>query len=159
MSIYPDWLPNIYPVKPWKSDTYDQLYNLFKNDFINTTPKYNGSPVWIFPEKEDNKEVIFWHLTTKQDKITRTRYPDFDRCERLPWPRSLIDNPCKPEVLSWDFKEGDGGIKTYIWLKDLDYLVIMKKYSNNSCRLLTSFNIEHKSYKSKLLKKYKKRIQ
>ena len=146
-------------VNPWNSNTFDSLYAVFERDFKSTQPVFKGEPVWFFPELEDGKEVIFWHLTHKKDGETRERLPDPRRAERLPWVRKIIDNADEPEILCWDFNEATGNVNTYLWLKDSDFVVIMKKYRNNSHRLLTSFYIEYPHYRRKLEKKYTQRIK
>jgi hypothetical protein len=155
---YPNWLPELFPVNPWTSDTFEALYHIFKKDFIDSQPMYLGFSVWFFPEKDDGKEVIFWHLTSRNDKKTGERLPDLRRSERLPWVRSIIDQTDRPEILAWDYIEGDGIIKTYIWLQDFDFVVIMKKYPNGRRRLITSFWLEYTHKKEKLRKKYKCRL-
>jgi len=69
----------------------------------------------------------------------------------------MLDNPDLPEVLDWDYEDGDGTIKTYLWLKDYDYLVILKKYQDGGRRLLTAYWIEYQNEKRKLQKKYEQR--
>ena len=65
----------------------------------------------------------------------------------------------EPEVLAWDYEEGDLTIKTYAWLKDLDFAVIMKKYPDGKRRLITSFYVD-KFYKQKdFERKYTNRIK
>lgn len=162
----PDWLPEIATVNPWTEDTYEMLYEIFCRDIRGHNLRYIGNDVWIFPEMEDGKEKIFWHLTTrdaKRKKIPRRkrrfypegqtdieteRLPDLRRCERLPWVKSLIEHPSEPEVLAWDYEEGDRTVKTYIWIKDQDFVVIMKKYPNGKRRLITSFYV-NRSFKRK----------
>jgi len=158
MRSKPDWLPKMYPVNPWTEKTYELLYEIFQKDFVNTQPQYRGYVVWFFPEKEDGKEVVFWHLTSREDNAVGERIPDLRRSERLPWARPMLDNPDKPEVLDWDYEEGDGSIKTYVWLKDYDYLVVLKKYKDGRRRLITSFWIEYQNFRDKLEKKYKQRF-
>ena len=91
--------------------------SIFERDFKFNQPLYSGKPVWFFPEMEGDKESIFWHLTHREDKKTGERLPDMRRCERLPWIKAVIENRDKPELLNWDYKEGDGSVKTYLWLK------------------------------------------
>ncbi len=173
----PDWLPVIATVNPWTDATYEMLYELFCRDIRDHNLLYIGNDVWIFPDMEDGKEKIFWHLTTRkshQKTIPRRkrkfypegktytepeRLPDLRRCERLPWVKPLIEHPSEPEVLAWDYEEGDRTIKTYIWLKDQDFVVIMKRYPNGKRRLITSFYVD-KSFKRKdFVRKYANRIK
>lgn len=145
-------------VDPWTSKTFGILYEIFTHDFKESQPTYNGKHVWFFSEIDDGKEVIFWHLTHREDKETKARMPDLRRSERLAWVRSLIDHSAESSILAWDFKEGDGTIKTYVWLKDYDFLVIMKKYRDGGRRLITSFYIDYSHKRRELQKKFKKRI-
>lgn len=152
------------------------LYGIFCRDIRDHGLRYFGNSVWIFREMEDGREKIFWHLTTRSKKyekiprrkkkfypqdqiyINEERYPDLRRCERLPWIRALIEQEENAEILAWDYEEGDLTIKTYIWLKDHDFIVIMKKYPNGARRLITSFYID-KSYKRQdFERKYARRI-
>ncbi|MCH7499999.1 MAG: hypothetical protein IH886_08320 [Nitrospinae bacterium] len=80
------------------------------------------------------------------------------RCERLTWVKAIIENSNQPEVLEWDYKEGDGSVKTYLWLKNYDFVVIMKKYRDGGRRLITSFYVEYSHTRKNLEKKYNKRL-
>jgi hypothetical protein len=158
MNDSPGWLPPFFHVNPWTNETFDQLYAIFRRDFKDSRPRYEGKYVWFFPEMERGKEVIFWHMTSRDDKATGERLPDFRRSERLPWARPMIDNSRQPEVLAWDYEEGDRTVKTYIWLKDHDFLVLLKKYKDGRRRLLTAYYIDQPHYRRKLEKKYKRRV-
>jgi len=155
---YPEWLPELFSVNPWQHDTYEKLYQIFERDLKTTQPVYEGKAVWFFPEMEDGKEKIFWHLTSRDDKEAGDRLPDLRRSERLPWVRPMLDQPEMPEVLAWDHAEGDGTVKTYVWLENYDFVVIMKKYPDGRRRLVTSFWLEYGNAKRKLRKKYERSI-
>lgn len=158
MAHYPLWLPDLFPVNPWSHDTYEKLYLVFYNDLIASHPVYQGLPVWVFPEMEHGKEKIFWHLTTRQDCKAGERLPDLRRSERLPWIRSMLDHPTYPQILAWDHDEGDRTVKTYVWLEEYDFVVIMKKYPDGRRRLITSFWVEYPNMREKLRKKYNRRL-
>ncbi|MFH1076757.1 MAG: hypothetical protein V1753_07980 [Pseudomonadota bacterium] len=158
MTPLPAWLPQMLSVNPWTDKTFDDLYTLFKRDFVENKPRYRSISVWFFPDMEDGKERIFWHLTHREDKERGERLSDFRRSERLPWARPMLENPDEPEVLDWDYEEGNGSIKTYVWLKDFDYLVLLKKYPDGGRRIVTAYWIEYGHEKRKLLKKYQRRI-
>ena len=72
--------------------------------------------------------------------------------------KNILENPDKPEVLAWDNKEGDGSIKTYLWLKSFNFLVLMKKYRDGRRRLITSYYVNYPHKRRNLEKKYKRRI-
>jgi hypothetical protein len=146
------------PVSPWTNETIDLLYAIFKRDFKDDPPAYEGHGVWFFPDMENGKEVVFWHLTSKDDKEGGGRLPDLRRSERLPWARPMLTRTEELEVRAWDYEESDKGIKTYVWLKDFDFLVLLKRYPDGSRRLLTSFYIEYPNYRRKLERKYSRRV-
>jgi hypothetical protein len=172
-----DWLPEMASVDPWTETTYEMLYQIFCKDIRDSYLKYGNFDVWIFQEMEDGKEKIFWHLTSrdnKHEKIPRRkkkflqanleyseyeRFPDLRRCERLPWIKPLIEHPIKPKVLAWDYEEGDNTIKTYIWIRDCDFVVIMKKFPNGKRRLITSFYVDSQYKRDDFERKYSHRIK
>lgn len=80
------------------------------------------------------------------------------RSERLPWVKTLIENPGKSEIVVWDYEEARGDIHTYIWLKDYDFVVIMQKRPNNSRRLITSFYVDTDYKRNDFERKYGNRI-
>jgi hypothetical protein len=63
----PDWLPTIAVVDPWTETTYEMLYKIFCRDIRDHKLLYMGQHVWIFPEMEDGKERLFWHLTSREN--------------------------------------------------------------------------------------------
>jgi hypothetical protein len=159
MNLPPDWLPEMAPVNPWTNETFAILYAIFGRDFKASHPLYEGKVVWFFPDSEDGKEKIFWHMTSREDEQTGTRLPDLRRSARLPWARPMIDNSSQPEILAWDHEEGDKTIKTYVWLPDLDFLVLMKKYPNGGRRLITSYYVDQPHTRRSLNKKYARRLK
>lgn len=155
---YPTWLPPMFSVSPWTVDTYDALYEIFERDIKKLKPIYRGGVVDIFRDQEDGKEKVFWHITTEFDKDRAERIPDLRRSERIPWVKPMINNSENSEVLSWDNKEKKNKIKTYVWLKAHDFLVVMNKTKSGKLFLITSFYIERGNYKKKLENKYDRRL-
>ena len=158
MAIPPVWLPPMFAMSPWNETVLESLYALFRRDFIQTRASYRGFEVWFFPETERGKELIFWHLVEREDKASGERLPDFRRAERLPWARSMLDHLDAPELLDWDYEEGDGTVHTYVWLKDFDYLIVMKKYRDGRRRLITAYYVDYENTRKKLVKKFERRL-
>lgn len=158
MNNLPDWLPPLLKIDKWTPDIIDMLYKIFEHDFKRVQLLYDNHVVWFYPERENGREVVFWHLITETDSNKGIRIPDLCRARRLSWTRKVIENHNKPEILAWDYIEGDGSIKTYIWLYNYDYIVILKKYPDGGRRLLTAYCILYSNYRRKLKKKYSKRI-
>jgi len=159
MSQPPDWLPAMFPVNPWRENMYDLLYEIFCRDFKRSQASYNSHRIWFFPEMEDGKEKIFWHLTDREDRRSGQRLPDLNRSARLPWARPMLDHLAATEILAWDYDEGDGTVKTYVWLKHHHYVIIMKRMKDLSRRLITSFWVEYENTREKMQKKYEARLK
>jgi len=70
-----------------------------------------------------------------------------------------MEHPLEPEVLTWDFEEGDRTIKTYVWIKDNDFVIIMKKYPDGKRRLITSFYVDRSFKRKDFERKYVNRIK
>lgn len=170
----PEWLPNMIKVNPWSDQkTYDELYRVFCRDIRNYDLRYFGNKVRFFYGLEDGKEKIFWHLTSRQqDKIPRRkmkfhktnqdkpeRLPDLRRCERLNWIKPIIEHPTDGEVLSWDYEEGNSNIRTYVWIKNFDFVVIMKKMPNGKRMLITSFYVDKEYKRNDFERKYENRLK
>lgn len=154
----PNWLPEILEVSPWTEDTPDNLYAQFTRDFKGTRLRIDGEPVHFIPELEnDGKEKIFWHLLERDDKSTGSRLPDLDRCARLPWIAAIICNSNQPEVTKWDYMESSGKVNTYLWLRELDYVVILRKFDNGSRHLVTAHSVDGCGTRRTLESKLKKR--
>jgi len=158
----PAWLPPMLTVMPWQSDTYEALYAVFCRDLRRGDLSYLGFNVWFYPNtEEDGKEAIFWHLTSRLDKSQDppVRLPDLRRSERLNWIRPMIFRcPCGAgDLLDWDHLEGDGAIKTYIWIQQHDFVIILKKLPDGRRRLITSCHLDNHE-REKMRKKWERRL-
>lgn len=148
------WLPEMFSVNPWEHDTYDKLYDVFHDFFIAGEVIFRGQSVGYDSAIVDGRANGFWHITTRKDVKTGERLPDPRRCERLPWLKPMVENSDKVEVLAWEYDDGDGVNKLYVWLKDHDYVAIMKKNKKGKLYLLSAFWVEYPSAKRKLMQKY-----
>ena len=150
-------------VMPWDGGTYDRLYALFYRDLIQGRLTYLGYNVWFYPHtEEEGRESIFWHLTSRMDysQTPPVRLPDPRRCERLSWVRPMILRcPCADgDVLNWDYEEGDGAIKTYIWIHEHDFLIVLKRLGDGRRRLITSYHLDNHHQVTKTRKKWERRV-
>lgn len=159
MNGAPNWLPPLIQVSPWNEAVVEQLYAVFRRDFVRSQPQYMGQVVWFFPEKERGRELLFWHLTEREDPPgSGNRFADFRRCERLCWARAVLDHCDDPAVKAWDYEEGNGDVHTYLWLETLDYVVVMKRYRDGRRRLVTAYWIDYESKRRTLRRKYAGRL-
>lgn len=154
---HPSWLPDFFKVSPWLPNTYELLYAIFYDNFIANKTYHRGKYVGFPRIIENGKERIFWHLTTRDDKTQEARYPDLRRSERLPWLKPMIEVEPNTDVLTWEYTESDNSVKIYIWLRNHDYVAIIRKFKNGALILVTAFWVEYPSARRKLMKKYDNR--
>jgi hypothetical protein len=92
------WLPPLLELAAHGGDwpRYEAaIYEVFRCDFVVRQPVYRGLRVGIQKDPKTNgKEFTFWHVITenwKPDGAEDDRIPDMRRCERIAWPKALID--------------------------------------------------------------------
>ena len=158
----PSWLPEMVSVNGDWASILTRLYSVFHADFVTSTPRLKGLDVWHDRRKlEDNIEEGFWHITHVFDRRVQQRVFDPRRSERIPWCRPTMENEPQAEVQCWDYREGKGNIRTYVWLKDHDYIVVLERKSmrrGDVYMLITAFYVEHESYRRTLRRKYGQRV-
>ena len=95
MTSAPDWLPPLVRFSDCGSDweRYERaLYKQFERDFVKSHPLLDGVKVSFRREPMDQGKVAtFWHLIS-EGKIEGDRLPDLERCERIGWPKAIIEH-------------------------------------------------------------------
>jgi hypothetical protein len=102
----------------------DAIYALFKADFVDSKPLFRGVRLGLkrYPLTY-NKEATFWHFILIR-KIEAERMPDLRRCERISWPRAIIENSQDFRIKFWK-NERKGEKRICLWLEPENYLVIL----------------------------------
>jgi hypothetical protein len=142
-------------------DIISLLYNTFVKDFKETKTYHRGSRI-IYNDtiKKDGlgKEEVFWHVISKKDKNSGERLIDYPRAKRLPWAKPLMQSPERPEIKVWQYREGtsDKGVRTYIWLDNYNYALILQR-KKNVFYWVTAFYVEDWKRRD-LLRRYEKKI-
>jgi hypothetical protein len=105
------------------------VYGVFERDFIRTQPFFRGRRVLVDARLgPDGRAEGFWHLVSRDPKdpaLTRDDGFDGARCERIAWPRSVIENAADPQrVRCWC--EGEGRKRKWrLALPDFSYVVVL----------------------------------
>jgi hypothetical protein len=137
------------------------LYHIFESDFILSKPLFEGQEVkWDDRKLDGLYEEKFWHLITKDDQETGDRLFDGPRAERLPWCAPTVNNSSDRAVKVWNYREGRGQIRTYLWLEHWDYVVILEMKSNHKKKLavlITAYHVDGASTRKKLQSKFDQR--
>lgn len=127
MSLPPDWLPPLVLFSDHGGDWgryLDALYAWFKQDFIDSKPVFQGRRLGLKRHPMTyGKEATFWHLTS-EGLEEENRIPDLRRCERIRWPKPVIEHDADPKVKWWvSVKRNEDRI--HIWLEEEDYVVVL----------------------------------
>ena len=99
---------------------------------------------------EQGKEAAFWHITSSIDLNTQDRVPDLRRCERIPWPRPMIEHPNDDTLTVWKNKR-KRDTRVLLWLEKLDYLVVLTE-TPQSIVIVTAYCTDRKHTRTKLRK-------
>jgi hypothetical protein len=127
MTEKPWWLPPLVPFSDYRGDWdryLNALYSYFESDFLRTRPLFRGQrlglkrhPLW------EGKEATFWHMIS-EGCDEATRQPDLRRCERIRWPRAIIENSNDPAVKVWETTRRNER-RVCLWLEEEEYLVVL----------------------------------
>jgi hypothetical protein len=172
----PGWLPAAIPFTGNWQEFVTALYAVFTQDFRQQWPRFRTCPVWhdrrVLADG-DGKEEGFWHLITRDQWVRnhrtrqneKERLPELERAGKLPWARPIIEHESDPCVQVWDFDEATkrgNKLRTYVWLKDWDYVVILERQAKDKgdiFMLITSFHLDHAGKRHDLESRYARRKQ
>lgn len=158
MNNTPVWLPKLIELSGYKGDFIgyiEAVYNYFKADFVDSSPVFQGTPFKLKRHPiEQNKEATFWHLTTT-GKDEANREHDLRRCERIRWPRAIIDHAEQTlSIKIWEEKV-KGDTRVLLWFENIDYLVVLSKRTGYYL-LWTAYPLDYKHNRRKLNTRYEK---
>ena len=158
MKGVPDFLPSILElVGPWE-EILPLLYSVFERDFKKTHVSHRGIQIYynrkVLPDGH-GKEEGFWHVISRKVSNSGERLIDYCRAERLPWARPMMESPERPELVVFDYSEGpkDKGIRTYIWLEDYDYVVILQR-KKKAYYWVTAYYVDSEWQRKNLRRRY-----
>ena len=158
MTQSPTWLPALVLFTDYDNEwsRYEKaLYEFFCQDFVYSKPVFRGQKLAVKRRPlTKGKETSFWHLIT-EGSIEDNRLPDLRRCERIRWPRPIIENVddrlCTIKV--WENTRQAGEKRICIWLEQHEYLVVLAK-RNDYVLFLTAYPVTLPHRKRKLQKEY-----
>ena len=160
------WLPNLENFEDYQNDWViyeNELYNIFKNDFIDSRPHFDNKQVNIRKHPiEYGKEEAFFHTTCQDTLKNGERFPDFRRCERIRWVRAFIENyHCNTNICgscdgikTWQ-EPYQNRLRVHILLEEEKYMVVIE-LRETYCLLITAFYFDYNHALEKKLKRYHK---
>jgi hypothetical protein len=154
MTLLPDdqtWLPQLIRLDDYGGSWgryLDAIYSRFCNDFIATSPTLLGLSIRLMQHPPiDGKDVTFWHLTS-EGPVEENRTPDFRRCERIAWPRAIIEAVGTGRIKMWKNLRGRHK-RIVLSLPDFSYVVVLEERKTYYI-LWTAYHVEHESRRFKL---------
>lgn len=127
------WLPALVLLEDSHGDWsqyVEVLHEHFLNDFVRSKPSWPGKRVSLkrYPET-DGKSATFWHFIS-EGSVEEERIPDMRRCERIRWPRPVMNHfstnpPTESDRIRW-WKEKRRSETRYVLTPgDFSYKVIV----------------------------------
>jgi len=151
----PEWLPDIVPLSDYGGNWEEYLeviYSYFKQDFIDSKPTFRGRRLGLKKHPlEKGKEATFWHFIS-EGAIEDERTPDLRRCERIRWPKPIIENSDKSAIKVWENRRSNEK-RILLWLEDQEYLVVLAERKGYLLPW-TAYMVSENHRKKKLRKEY-----
>lgn len=150
------WMPPLVLMEDFDGnwDSYlDAIYGHFCADFICEVPvHFNGVPVRLKRHPiEHDKEATFWHFIS-EGSVEAEREVNFRRCERIRWPRAMMDNVADPELKVWE-EAIRNEVRTHIWCEEFEYLVVVAN-RNGFVLPWTAYHVGREHEKRKLFRRW-----
>lgn len=162
----PHWLPGLLQTNGVPTTVYQSLFAIFQREIQAGGLTYGSLPiVWNTGIKSDGPGYGypegFWHLIERKNQRTGVREFDPRRAERLSWFAAVLNNATSPEVICFKYKEGDGKVNTYLWLKNDDYVIVLreqKRQYGQVMMIMSAYHIDGPSSQRQMAGKYERRI-
>jgi hypothetical protein len=128
------------------------IYDIFKEDFVTNKPFFEGRRLGLkkYPYVE-GKEYTFYHMT-HDGNVEDERIPNLRRCERMPFPRPIIEQSNHSSVKCWKNKRGTKD-RILIFYEQEDYLVVLED-RGDFILPWTAYLVGGSNQKKKLLREY-----
>jgi len=122
-----EWLPPLVMLSDYSGDWFSYLnaiYAFFKQDFVDSKPVFKGRRLGLKRHPlAHGKEATFWHMI-QEGAVEEDRTPDFRRCERIRWPRPIIEHDADKTIKVWA-NQRRGEQRICLWIEQENYLVIL----------------------------------
>lgn len=155
MSETPSWLPPLILLSEHGGNPkryLEAVYAAFKKDFVDSAPYFRKQRIGLKRHPViDGKEATFWHLISAGEDEA-SRLPDMRRCERIRWPRAMIEAEEWSEVHCWPSPR-NAEQRLCLALKDYSYLVVLA-VRNGYYIPWTAYYVEREHRRRKLQKEH-----
>lgn len=130
----------------------EAIYRIFCRDFVASKPYYVGKRFALkrYPMIKE-KEATFWHIIS-EGEVEDERLPDLRRCERISWPRPIIE-AIQSKYVRWWCNKRKEEVRIVIALEDFSYLVVLAD-RGDYLLLWTAYCVEHEHRRRKLQREF-----
>jgi len=155
-----DELEPLFDKIPLEPDTeiIDQLYDIFKTDFIDNPFTVNGKRVKIILQRSNmpgfrQYPETFVHIVTRKSHLSGKRSFEPERANRIHWIKNILLQVNDTRIKFFKHKDEEGVLKDHYWYEDYNFIVVLKPLSADTL-IITSFCVdalEKQAYKRKLV--------
>ena len=150
-----DWLPALIPFADYDGkwpEYCESLYAIFRRDFVSSKPTYPSKRFGMkrYPEY-NGKEATFWHLIS-EGKDEEERVPDMRRCERIAWPKPIIEAMASDSVRVWKNARGRY-VRVLLAVEDFSYVVVLDE-REDFVLLWTAYYVEYANKRRRMKEEY-----
>ena len=153
----PEWLPPLEELKAYGGDFpryLEAIYKIFCADFVTSKPVYAGKRMGLKRHPVvQGKEATFWHMISEGSNEAE-RLPDLRRCERIRWPKPIIENATDTALKVWREPKGSGH-RVLIWFAQAEYLVVLDERKDYILPW-TAYPVEREHQQKKLERRWER---
>ncbi|MDQ2086502.1 hypothetical protein RBH29_08685 [Herbivorax sp. ANBcel31] len=157
MSVICENIPEIVLFEDYEGDYFkyqNAIYQKFLKDFMHSKPVFKGEALALkrYPLFKE-KEATFWHIVS-EGLVESERVLDIRRCERISWPRVIIERCFKSctKIKVWEnYRKKEKRI--LLWCEDIEYLVVLAD-RKDYILFWTAYPVTESHRKRKLQKEY-----
>ena len=155
MSSSTDLLPPLVLLEDCGNNWHQYLetiYQFFCQDFVTSKPMFEGKRFALkrYPVIK-GKEATFWHIIS-EGMSEDERLPDLRRCERIRWPRPMIEAIASSHIKWWRNRRKEEE-RIVIALDDYSYIVVLAD-RGDYVLLWTAYCVEQEHRHRKLHREY-----
>ncbi|MCB9134752.1 MAG: hypothetical protein H6636_04945 [Anaerolineales bacterium] len=157
MENIPEWLPPLVLLEKHQGNWEKYLnavYQFFVRDFVDHKPVFRETSLSLKRHPmHDGKEATFWHIIS-EGEAENERTPDIRRCERIRWPKPIIEYSSEPCIKIWE-NERKGEKRILLWFESQDYLVVLAD-RKSYILFWTAYPVTQNHTKRKLQQEYER---
>ena len=157
MVMQPVWLPDLILMTASGGDWgrfFSAVYAAFEQDFVLNKPEFRGKRLGLKRHPEyAGKSATFWHMISTGE-VEAEREPDLRHCERIRWPKPIIENDSDLALKVWAEPRGKQQ-RIHIWFEAEGYLVVLDDRGEYILPW-TAFFIEHEHERRKYNKRWER---